>query len=432
MKNDIVGALLQAVASGPEGTRPPHLLVGYSGGLDSTVLLHALAKAHPARVRAIHVHHGLHADADDWAGHCQHTCDALGLPLTIARVDVVDVDAGPEAAARAARHRAFEAHLQVGEWLALAHHRDDQAETFLLRALRGSGPDGLAAVRPWRRFGDGWLWRPLLELPQAALRAYAEANALDWVDDPSNASSQFDRNFLRNEVMPVLRQRWPQADAAFARAARWQQQANTALQATDADDFDAASSPLPLMRLRALSPLQRARSFRAWTSQLGWPPPPARAIEWLEAELAKPPTDGASKCRWDGALLRRWRDALYPDDDASPLPADLDIEWDGRDELILPNGLRWTLAGAVGFEAPLHVGPRLGGERIQLPGRQHRHLLKHVLQDRGLPPWRRAAIPLLFDVDGELLAAGDIYSARWDAWLRDRGASLVLSEPAHD
>lgn len=429
MAGDIVGAVLQAVASGPDGTPPPRLLVGYSGGLDSTALLHALTKAHPGRVRAMHVHHGLHADADDWAIHCQQTCDALGVPLVIAHVEVVDVDAGPEAAARAARHRAFEAHLQGGEWLALAHHRDDQAETFLLRALRGSGPEGLASMRPWRRFGEGWLWRPLLGLPRAALLAHAEANALGWIDDPSNASSLFDRNFLRNQVMPMLRQRWPQADAAFARAAGWQQQAASALQA---DDVDVISSPLPLARLRALSPLQRVRSFRAWALTQGLPAVPARVADWLEDELAKPPGDGASECRWDGALLRRWRDALYPHGDLPPLPGDLDIQWDGRDELRLPNGLRWSLEGVPGFESLLHVRSRGGGERIQLPGRQHHHQLKHVLQEQGLPPWRRAAIPLLFDADGELLAAGDIHSARLAAWLQGHGARLALSDPARD
>ena len=433
MTEDVVGAVLQAVASGPDGAAAPRVLVGYSGGLDSTALLHALAQAHPGRVRAIHIHHGLHADAGDWAAHCQQTCDALGVPLLIEKVDVVDVDAGPEAAARAARHQTFEAHLQTGEWLALAHHRDDQAETFLLRALRGSGPDGLAAMRPWRRFGEGWLWRPLLGLPRTLLLAYAEANALDWIEDPSNASSLFDRNFLRHEVMPRLRQRWPQADASFARAAQWQQQATSALQAADdVDNFDDASSSLPLARLRALSPLQRARSFRAWASTHGLPAVPARAANWLEDELAKPPGDGASECRWDGALLRRWRDALYPDDDVSPLPDDLDIRWDGRDELILPNGLRWSLDGTSNFDCPLHVRPRLGGERIQLPGRQHRHLLKHVLQERDLPPWRRAATPLLFDAAGELLAAGDIHSACLAAWLKVRGACLRLSDPARD
>ena len=432
MNDAATDAVLRAVASGPDDVRPPSVLVGYSGGLDSTVLLHALAKAHPGRVRAIHVHHGLHNHADAWAAHCQQTCDALGVSLFIVKADVVDVDAGPEAAARAARHAAFEAHLREGEWLALAHHRDDQAETFLLRALRGSGPDGLSAMRPWRRFGVGWLWRPLLDLPHEALQADAEANGLSWIEDPSNASTAFDRNYLRNEVMPRLKQRWPQANDAFARAAHMQQQASTVLQSTDADSFDLSLSPLPLERLRVLSPLQRARSFRMWASHHGLPRVPVRVVDWLEAELAKPPSDGASECHWEDTLLRRWRDALYLSEPLGSLPADLDIEWDGRDKLVLPNGLVWRLSGARALQAPMRVRARRGGERIELAKRQHRHLLKHVWQEQGVPPWRRSTIPLLLGPDGTLLAAGDLHSADLDAWLRANGGTLTLTNSAHD
>ncbi len=238
MSNEIASLLQEAVASGPDGASPAALLVGYSGGLDSTVLLHALAMAHPGKVRAIHVHHGLHPEADGWAIHCERTCDALGVPLVVARVDVADIAAGPEAAARAARHTAFHAHLHEGEWLALGHHRDDQAETFLLRALRGSGPDGLAAMRPWRRFGAGTLWRPLLGIGRDALLAYARAHGLAWIDDPSNDDDAFDRNFLRNGVMPLLRKRWPQADAVFARSAALCESAHALLADNDLADLE--------------------------------------------------------------------------------------------------------------------------------------------------------------------------------------------------
>ena len=424
-------AVLRAVASEPNTTFAPSLLVGYSGGLDSTVLLHALAKAQGGRVRAIHIHHGLHPDADAWATHCRQICDALGVSLVTVKVDVVDIDAGPEAAARAARHAAFETHLREGEWLTLAHHRDDQAETFLLRALRGSGPDGLSAMRPWRRFGAGCLWRPLLGLPRDTLMAYAEANELAWIEDPSNTSSVFDRNYLRNNVMPMLQKRWPQVDAAFARAALLQQQARVVLQAND-DDFDVTTSPLQLESLRALPPMQRARGFRAWASHHALPPVPTRVVEWLETELAKPPRDGASECHWAGTLLRRWRDALYLPDPITPLPMDLDIEWDGRDELALPNGLVWRLSGTSALQTPTRVRARLGGERIELAKRQHRHLLKHLWQEQGVPPWRRNAIPLMFRADGVLLAAGDLHSALLDAWLDANHGTLTLINPARD
>jgi tRNA(Ile)-lysidine synthase len=193
------------------------ILVGYSGGLDSSVLLHLLADDADARrngLRAIHVHHGLHPDADAWAAHCERECAALGLPLQVVRVEVDrDSGLGIEGAAREARHRAFAEALRDGEILALAHHRDDQAETFLLRALRGSGVDGLASMRPWRAHAPGWSWRPLLDIARDALRDHAATHGVRWIDDPGNNEAAFDRNFLRNEVMPLLRQRWPHAAA---------------------------------------------------------------------------------------------------------------------------------------------------------------------------------------------------------------------------
>ena len=155
----------------PSDSPDSPILVGLSGGLDSTVLLHLLAHS-PLRangLRAIHVHHGLHADADAWAAHCEALCAGFDIPLTVVRVEVRDNGDGPEASARAARHAAFESELRDGEVIALAHHRDDQAETFLLRALRGSGADGLGAMRAWRAFSRGWLWRPLLAQPREAL-----------------------------------------------------------------------------------------------------------------------------------------------------------------------------------------------------------------------------------------------------------------------
>ncbi len=179
---------------------PTAVCVAFSGGLDSSVLLHWLAhlpRQRRPRLRALHVHHGLQAQADAWDQHCRRVCATLGLPLEVRRVQVRrDSGEGLEAAARAARHAVFAQELLPNEWLATAHHRDDQAETFLLRALRASGPDGLAAMRPLRDYAQGKLWRPLLELPHARLLAYAQAHGLDWIEDPSNGDTRHDRNFL--------------------------------------------------------------------------------------------------------------------------------------------------------------------------------------------------------------------------------------------
>lgn len=408
------------------------LLVGYSGGLDSTVLLHALADDADARatgLRAIHVHHGLHADADAWAAHCERSCAAVDVPLLVVRVDVERGSGlGLEGAARAARHRAFANALRDGEILALAHHRDDQAETFLLRALRGSGVDGLAAMRPWRAYAHGWLWRPLLDTSRDALRAYAGEHTLHWIEDPANADDSFDRNFLRRCVLPLLRERWPQADTVLARSA------GLSAQASDLLDHEDAAALLGVRRERhlldavallAFSPARRARMLRRWVSELGLPPLPGTGVACIENGLLAAGAKRMAQFDWAGARIQCWRDLLHADGVRAPLPADWSQAWNGHAPLLLPTGDSLELAGAAGFDRPLRVHARLGGERITLPGRSHRHALKHVLQDQHVPPWQRSRMPLLSSADGELLAAGDaIVSARLQAWLRERGARL--------
>ncbi len=419
------------------------LLVALSGGLDSTVLLHALAQRAPANgLRALHVHHGLHADADAWLAHCQHACDALGIELAVARVQVSrDSPLGPEGAAREARHAAFATELRAGEVLVLAHHRDDQAETLLLRALRASGPDGLAAMRPWRAYGSGWLWRPLLDTPRDALRAYAQAHDLRWIEDPSNTDTALDRNFLRQQVLPLLRTRWPGADAAFARVAELQATTVELLQADDARALTAIRTADPAViradALRALPAARRARVLRAWIGSLQLPPLPAQGIARIEADLLDAPPDTDAAFGWAGAVVRRWRGLLHAGLRRAPLPEEWSTQWTLDAQLLLPGGGTLCIEGDVAADhdgeatppaLPLRVHARRGGERITLPGRRHSHALKHVLQDLGVPPWERAGLPLVSDAHGTLLAAGDlVYSAGFDAWLRARGARLAWS-----
>lgn len=427
-------AIAQAVAAPPPEWPDAPLCVGFSGGLDSTVLLHALAASPRVRergLRAWYVHHGLHPGADDWARHCAEFCAALGLELTVSRVSVAQTGGdGPEAAARRARHAAFEAGLGEGEILALAHHLDDQAETLLLRLLRGSGPDGLASMRAWRDCGRGRLWRPLLNLPREALQAYALNHRLSWIDDPSNKDDRFDRNFLRHRVMPLLRERWPQANAAFARSAHLSDEATRLLESEDALALAQVRSldPQALSRsaLLALPRARRARVLRRWIAELGLPPLPARGVARIESEVLPARADAAAEFAWNGAQVRAWRDLLHAQSPRPALPPHWRTAWDGRAALELPHGGQWRLQGTDGFELPVHAHTRGGGERIVLPGRSHAHALKHVLQQLGVPPWERERLPLLSTASGELCAVGDlIYGANFDRWLRERGARLV-------
>ncbi len=418
---------------------PTDVLVAYSGGMDSTVLLHLLANDAAVRgrgLRALHVHHGLQADAEAWAAHCIQVCEDLGIDCDIARVTVDRSSGlGPEAAARQARRDVFAQTLRAGETLALAQHRDDQAETFLLRALRASGPEGLASMRPWRDFTGGWMWRPLLDTPRAALLAYAQAQSLVWIEDPSNADTALDRNFLRHHVLPLLRERWPQADAAFSRAAELAAQSSELLGEQDAALFAAvregSGASLSVPALHTLSAAQRARVLRHWVASLEWPPLPAEGVARIEADLLGTAFDGPARDRmpcftWRGVEIRRWRDALHAVEIGRALPTDWSCRWDGHAPLDLPNGDALALRGADGFPAALMAHSRRGGERILLRDRGgHHHALKHVLQERNVPPWERARMPLLSTDDGILLAAGDrIHSAGFEHWLQSQGATL--------
>jgi tRNA(Ile)-lysidine synthase len=429
------------------------LLVGFSGGLDSTVLLHALATTpglRDAGLRAIHVHHGLHADADLWAAHCRLTCDALGVPMVLARVRVDHrAGLGLEASARAARYSAFRDALGPDETLVLAHHRDDQAETVLLRLLRASGGAGLAGMPAGRPFAHGALWRPWLDIPRASLVEAAAHHGLQWIEDPSNADESLDRNFLRARVLPLLTERWPQAGRALSRSAALLAEdaallaAEAAVRLAQVQGVDPQT--LSVTALMRLPPAWRARVLRAWVIGLGLPPLPGNAIPVLEADLLVARPDAEPRLCWRGAIVRRWRDLLHAEGIREALPTDWEAPWDGQKPLLLPTGDRLAFVGA-GMNAtgraaepvvavmPAPTGDqclvalvraRRGGERLTQPGRAHSHSLKHVLQDLGVPPWERERLPLVFAANGELLAVGDLaISARLAAWSLNSGRQL--------
>ncbi|MFS2200468.1 tRNA lysidine(34) synthetase TilS, partial [Pseudomonas sp. Pseusp3] len=280
--------------------------IAYSGGLDSTVLLHLLAhlaktESLPA-LSAIHVHHGLQAVADAWPEHCRSVCAALGVPLQIVRVQV-QPGASLERAARDARYHAFSEVIRPGEVLLTAQHRDDQAETLLFRLLRGAGVRGLSGMPRQRPLGKGHLLRPLLDATRAELEAYAAAHQLRWIEDPSNQDRQFSRNFLRHQVFPVLTTRWPQAMATMARSAAHLSEAQGLLdelaqidlnQARTANEFDWLG--LPSLELASLEKLSAARQRNALS-------------HWLEPLTRLPDTD-----HWSG-----WEDLRDATGDACPV-----------------------------------------------------------------------------------------------------------------
>jgi len=393
--------------------------VAYSGGCDSTVLLHALATLGdqlPVEVRALHVNHNLHEAAPAWAEHCHAVCEALDVPLYEVNIDARAAKGeSPEAAARAARYRIFKEVLNTGDGLLLAHHRDDQAETLLLQLLRGSGPRGLAAMPPHRPLGDGWLGRPLLEFSRRALCRYAEAEELRWIDDPSNFDTEFDRNFLRQRVLSLLQERWPAVTTTLARAAGHQAEAAELLHQLAEEDWQhAAGSQAHCLQIEALTQLtpQRQRNLlRYWIDTMNkLPLPDQQRLNRILKEVVPAAVDAQPCINWPGGQVRRFAGLLYL---LAEEPAQLagPLAWDLRQSLELADGRVLTVSVVSGEglqvelqgNANLSVRFRQGGEVCRPAGRGHQHELKKLFQEWGVPPWERARVPLLYV--GEELAA---------------------------
>jgi tRNA(Ile)-lysidine synthase len=422
------------------------LWVAYSGGLDSSVLLHALVHLRDAlalRLEAIHVDHGLLRQAKDWRAHCAATCAALEVPLRVLEVEVAPRRAalGVEAAAREARYAAFGAVLEPGECLLTAHHQDDQAETLLLQLFRGSGPAGLAAMPAVAPLGRGRLARPLLDVARSELRAYAAARAIRFVEDPSNADLRLARSFLRTQVMPRLEVHWPGIRRTLVRAARHAADAAAIVAERAAEDLAALSSPtpwlMPAAALAALPPPRRRAVLRHWCQARGIAAPDTARLDEVLAQLAAARADRSIAVEWPGGAFRRYREWLF----LSPgLPAHdphARLSWEGASPFALPSGLgtlRLVPGGPLRREllaGRIEVRFRTAGQHCAPAGRAGHHDLKHLFQEAGVPPWLRDRIPLIV-VDGELAAIAD----RWvcGAWARDgtgSGLSIVWDRPDH-
>ncbi len=396
------------------------LLVAFSGGMDSSVLLHALAHLPQARargLRALHVDHGLHPDSTAWSRHCAEFAAAQRVPFASVPVSVaLGSGTGLEDAARTARRTALGEAMAAGEILALAQHRDDQAETILLKLLRGAGPEGLGGMRTMRQFAQGYLWRPLLDVPRAALAAYAQAHGLRWIEDPSNTDTLLRRNFLRAEVLPLLSQRWPEANAALAHSATWARHAadfidaHAARSLAEQQGLDPAT--LDWARWLALPDALRDPVLRLWLRSLDLDAPAHFHVGELERQLHGSARDRNPCVSWGKTELRRYRDLLYAVRAAPAPPVEWESPWQGE-PLALPGGGTLLLDRPAPETAPLrlHVRYRRGGERLKPAGRQHTRELRLLLQEAGVPPWQRARVPLIFAADGELLAAADLYAS---------------------
>lgn len=435
-----VESLSEQLARFPPDTR---FAVAFSGGLDSTVLLHAthaaLRQRDAGALRAIHIHHGLSPYADAWAAHCHERCAALGIGLHVEHV-AVQAQGGEslENLARERRYAAFEALLGGEEVLLMAHHLDDEAETFLLRTLRGAGPRGLASIPAMRPLGRGVLFRPLLEQRREELAVWAGTLGLRWIDDESNASQRFDRNYVRHAVLPLLDARWPGYRESWLRAAVLAGEAdelNEALAQLDHARVKTASlTVLDQSALQQLSSARQRNVLRYWLQLAGAPDPGWNVLTHIVDDMLKAGPDAHPEVRWREASLsvvvRRHKDGLHLQRVVQSVPATSRYSWHPHDTVHLPsNGCVYALAvEGKGLRLPegarVTLRYRQGGETCRLTGRRTR-ALKKILQDADIPQWLRERIPLVHVDDTLVCVPGIGVCEGWQAGPGESGWKVI-------
>jgi len=384
------------------------VLLALSGGLDSSLLLHLLAAVKqiiPFELNAMHVHHGLSANADAWADFCTQQCQLLNVPIDIVHVQVDKCSKlGIEAAARQLRYENlfnFKVNGIAPDFIVTAHHQDDQAETLLLQLFRGAGVKGLASmavIDESRR-----LMRPLLDVSRQDLQEYATQNNIQWCDDESNDNTQFERNFVRHEVMPVLENRYPAIKSVLARTASHLAEANELLDTLAKIDAEALlqNNSLSLQGLTAFD-LPRAKNLlRWWFAQNQLAMPTSEYLTEIIQQLFTAKPDANIHIQLQNLSLKRYQQRAYlcPERFTEPF----DMVWNGEPCLQLPNGgkLHFKQVTGAGLAlkhgmTKLRITNREGGERFKPDVLRPTRTLKHLLQDANIPPWQREHLPLIY------------------------------------
>ena len=435
----------------PQHQQAKRIYVAYSGGVDSHVLLHlcAMSPMIKNKLSAVYVHHGLQLAADAWADHCQRTAEALGVDCLVLRVNASPKSGeSPEEAARNARYQALKPLLSAEDVLVVAQHQQDQLETMLLQLFRGSGLKGLSAMPEVAVFGKGLLLRPLLNIGKHLIDEYAKSQALQWIEDPTNKLSDYDRNFLRNDIVPQLQQRWPGLAKSVSRSAQHcaEAQAMLADVAKDllANLIDVTDNTLPIDKLLQLSAAEQRWVIRQWFGQMGLKMPSQATLGRLFTEVLAANDDREPLLAGKEYCLRRYRNKLFCLQTKAEECLFQGI-WDSSNNPLYLGGgdyLCWSVASqgialSVWEQAQITVQYRQGGEKIRLPHRQGSHDLKKLYQEAGIPPWQRSAMPLIY-LDGRLAAvadrwlSADFYQESLDDCVRLHWQSAVAGQKSAD
>jgi tRNA(Ile)-lysidine synthase len=424
-----------------ELNRAPQILVGLSGGLDSSVLLSLVCEVVAAeKITAVHINHGLSSNADDWQQQAAEFCQSLGVRLHSESVAVLEVGGGLESAARDARYSVFEKLIVKEGILLLGHHADDQIETVLYRMLRGSGPKGLAGIPITRQMGQGKLLRPLLACPKAALEGWAATKQLHWIEDESNQQEQFDRNYLRHRVVPALTERWPDYIQGISRTAQHSGEADKLAESVARSDLagldikeQRAGWSLSLGEFNLLEPLRQRNLLRYWPSFYGLAALSQSFIDEVLNSLITAREDSEPKVVRGNIQLCRYRDRLYlltlssrPD-----MQNDVCLFWPSDEPLVLPDGSRLSAESVRGGGLrvadirTLSLRFRQGGERCQPVGRDRSTSLKKLLQEYAVEPWWRDRIPLFY-IEEQIVAVGDLWVCQgWQCDADEEGLKIT-------
>ncbi len=421
--------------------------VAYSGGVDSTVLLHLLSRLKDTvnfQLVALHVNHGLDSHADEWSANCANYCKRLGIEIRSTRLDLGKFrKRTSESDARAGRYEWFKQQLGENELLLTAHNQNDQAETFLLNLMRGAGARGLAAIQPCTRFASGWLLRPLLAYPRQQIVQYASVHDLTYIDDPSNLDVGYDRNYLRHVVLSSLSERWPAAVQQIHKATEQLTQSRHLLDAlakldteacrTEGRGFLSIGSQLNVCQLQNLDQSRQVNLLRYWARENLKSEPGRTALNefistalFLDKEFAE--------LTWSNRCIYRYQNVLYLARTVKSTCRLDPVEWDLTKPLILeqaglklvPKLVRKSGLSAEKLAGGVTVRFRTGAERIKLPDRAHSSSLKKLFQQHLIPPWERNQLPLIYCQDELVAVVPWLISGRFKAVKNEPGISISI------
>ncbi len=414
------------------------VLLALSGGLDSNVLLHCLvglkSSGQLKQLRALHVNHGLQSCSQDWLVQCKQNCDDYGVEFVSASLNMgAEVDTDVERQAREGRYQVFSKYLEQDEVLLLAHHQNDQAETLLFRLLRGCGLDGASAMPRQRKIGKSWLLRPFLDVTRRELENYARQNQLTWIDDPSNQSVKYSRNFLRQQVIPLLETRWPSMINTLARFTELAQEQKLLLMEVAAEDLQQMSrqpDQIEIEKIEKLSPQRQKNLLHYWGKLLTEMSPSSVEIDQLLTQM-KPAKNSAIEVRFSTGIVRSYGGMFYFCQHSEPdmlkekvcwtslslpliLSNQVEIHSEQQPAILAANdkiekiGQNKIKVRLPGKDEKVWVDSRRGGERCCPAERNHSADLKKIYQELNIPPWQRQWLPIIYYND-QIVAVPGIF-----------------------